>query len=66
VIWHNGTTRELTAQIAATDPLKRYVKLYTAKDINDAGEILAQGVDTRTGKEHAYFLRPMRLPNINP
>src|SRR6185503_11093063 len=37
VIWHNGTTRELTAQIAATDPLKRYVKLYTAKDINDAG-----------------------------
>jgi probable HAF family extracellular repeat protein len=66
VIWHNGTTRELTAQIDSTDPLKPFVKLHVAKDINDAGEIIAQGVDTRTGKEHAYFLRPMRLPNVNP
>jgi len=66
VIWHDGTTRDLTAQIDASDPLKRYVKLFIATDINDAGEILAQGVDTRTGNVRAYFLRPMRLPNITP
>jgi probable HAF family extracellular repeat protein len=66
VLWHNGTTLDLTAQIDASDPLKRYVKLSIANDINDAGEIIAHGIDTRSGRLHAYFLRPMRLPNINP
>ena len=66
VIWRNGATRDLNSLIAADDPLKPYVRLYSAIDINDAGEIIAQGVDSRASGEHAYFLRPTRLPNVNP
>lgn len=66
LIWHDGTARDLTAQIDASDPLKRYVKLTQSVDINEIGEIVAYGTDTRTGRFGAYFLRPMRVLNINP
>jgi len=58
-VWRNDGTRmqDLNALIDPQDPLRPYVTLLYAERINDAGQILANGNDNRTGLSHAYFLQ---------
>ena len=58
-VWRNDATsiQDLNALIDTQDPLKPYVTLMSAESINDAGQILANGEDSRTGLSHAYFLQ---------
>jgi probable HAF family extracellular repeat protein len=53
--FYNGTMNDLNMLISATDPLKPYVTLTSAVGINDNLLIVANGVDSRTGKTHAYL-----------
>jgi probable HAF family extracellular repeat protein len=52
---YNGLMNDLNTLISATDPLKPYVTLTSAVGINDSLLIVANGVDSRTGKGHAYL-----------
>jgi len=47
VRWQNGTVYRLTDAIRANDPLKPYVKLRAGTHINNRGQIIAIGVDSR-------------------
>ena len=53
--------RDLNDLIDPADPLKPYVVLEVALAINDAGDILARGSDTRGTGSRAYFLRGSSL-----
>ena len=56
-----GTARrmqDLNALVDPADPLRRFVTLESAIDINDRGQILASGIDSRTGEPHAYLVSP--------
>ncbi len=66
-VWRNDATRmqDLNALIDPQDPLRPYVTLRSAEAINDAGQILANGDDSRTGLSHAYFLQGTVL-TLNP
>jgi hypothetical protein len=48
--------RDLNALIAPADPLQPFVTLFDGVDINDLGQILANGFDSRTGEYHAYLV----------
>ena len=50
--------RDLNALIDPADPLRRFVTLRDGVDINDRGQILANGGDSRTGEGHAYLVSP--------
>jgi probable HAF family extracellular repeat protein len=53
-LYSNHVMRDLNSLI---DPaIAVYVTLDSSKGINDEGWILADGVDSRTGKTHAYLL----------
>ena len=41
------------------DPLQPFVTLVNGVDINDLGQILANGFDSRTGESHAYLVSPI-------
>ena len=58
-IWrNNGTTKQdLNKLIDPLDPLKPHVTLTEGVFINDRGNVLAQGIDSRTGKSSPYFLQ---------
>ncbi len=58
-LWRNDGTRmqDLNTLIDPADPLKPYVTLFNGREINDSGQILADGIDSRTGYTHAYFLQ---------
>jgi probable HAF family extracellular repeat protein len=58
-LWRNDGTKmqDLNALIDRADPLKPYVTLINGDAINDASQILADGIDSRTGQTHAYFLQ---------
>ena len=53
--------RDLNALIALDDPLIGLVTLERGVAINDAGRILVNGVDNRTG-EHRSYLLPAHHP----
>ncbi len=53
--------RDLNALVDPADPLKPYVLLTSADAINDAGDIMALGIDSRTGQGHTYLLRTSSL-----
>jgi probable HAF family extracellular repeat protein len=57
-LWRNdGTTKkDLNSLVDPTDPLKAHVTLTRGVFINDSGNILAQGTDSRTG-EGLYLLQ---------
>jgi probable HAF family extracellular repeat protein len=61
VLWQNGTAVNLNNQIAPTDPLQPYVHLQNATFINNLGQIVATGTDSRnpTGQQ-LYLLTPAR------
>ena len=57
-----GTARtmlDLNALIDPADPLQPFVTLFDGVDINDLGQILANGFDSRTGESHAYLVSPI-------
>jgi probable HAF family extracellular repeat protein len=58
-VWRNDGTplQDLNALIDPLDPLRADVTLQYGIAINDAGQILATGINNRTGLSHAYFLQ---------
>ena len=55
--------QDLNALIDPADPLQPFVTLFDGVDINDLGQILANGFDSRTGEFHAYLVSPsLRVP----
>ena len=55
----HGLMSNLNALVSATDPSKRYVTLTLAYGINDSGQIIASGTDSRApGVINAYLLTP--------
>jgi probable HAF family extracellular repeat protein len=58
-IYGDGKLVDLTGMIQAGDPLKPYVTLQAAWDINDDGWIVATGLDKRDTNGHAYVLEPV-------
>jgi probable HAF family extracellular repeat protein len=69
VIFSNGQIADLTNMIEQTSPLKPYVTLTQAWDINDHGWIVVDGLDSRftsgpgplpiRKRTHAYLLEPV-------
>jgi probable HAF family extracellular repeat protein len=62
-LWRNDGRgmRDLNSLIDPADPLKPFVVLSSADFINDAGDILASGYDTRGRGSGTYFLRGSSL-----
>jgi uncharacterized membrane protein len=61
VLWQKGTAINLNNQIAPTDPLQPYVHLQTATLINNLGQIVATGTDSRNSAlPQWYLLTPTR------
>jgi len=58
-VWDNGQVADLNTLIHPDDPLRPYVTLTTGTLINDRGEIVAQGTDSRVGYLQYYFLEPV-------
>jgi probable HAF family extracellular repeat protein len=58
-LWEGTAMHDLNALIDSADPLQPFVSFYEGLDINDLGQILANGVDSRTGEGHAYVLSPV-------
>ena len=58
-LWRNNGTKmqDLNNLIDPTDPLKPYVILVEGNFINDSGDILADGIDSRTGMTAPYLLQ---------
>jgi probable HAF family extracellular repeat protein len=59
VLWQNDVATDLNSQVAKGDPLQPYVQLQTATLINNLGQIVANGVDSRNpaiGQQ--YLLTP--------
>jgi probable HAF family extracellular repeat protein len=59
-VWDNGQVVDLNTLIHPDDPLRAYVSLRTGTLINDRGEIVALGADSRVGFLQYYFLEPAR------
>jgi probable HAF family extracellular repeat protein len=57
--WDGTEMRDLNSLIEPTDPLQPFVTLLEGTDINDVGQILALGIDSRTGENHAYVVSPV-------
>jgi probable HAF family extracellular repeat protein len=58
-VYTDGTMWNLNKLVHAKDPLRGYVRLFAAFDINDNGWIVAGGVDERTPDViRSYLLRP--------
>ncbi len=58
-LWDGTTMQDLNALIDPADPLQPFVTLEVGVDINDLGQILANGFDSRTGEDHAYLVSPV-------
>jgi probable HAF family extracellular repeat protein len=58
-IWRNDGTKiqDLNSLIDPTDPLKPHITLTAGQFINDFGDIVADGTDSRTGLEDLYLLQ---------
>jgi PEP-CTERM motif len=56
--------RDLNDLIDPADPLRPYVNLFEGADINDRGQILAHGFDSRIPgfHFHAYLASPITMP----
>lgn len=56
-LYSNATMTNLNALVDPADPLQPYVCLSEAVGINDSGQIIANGIDSRGGT-YAYLLTP--------
>jgi uncharacterized membrane protein len=62
-IWRNTVPLDLNSLVSDADPLKPFVKMIEAFNINNAGQIVGVGIDSRIPQfqEHyAYLLTPVR------
>jgi len=57
-IWNDGEPTDLNTLIHPDDPLRAFVTLTSARLINDRGEIVALGRDSRVAFLQYYFLDP--------
>jgi probable HAF family extracellular repeat protein len=55
-LWFGSHVVELDSLVRADDPLKPFVHLTGAEQINDRGDIVAAGVDSRTNARIMYFM----------
>jgi probable HAF family extracellular repeat protein len=58
-LWDGTAMHDLNALIDPTDPLQPFVTLQFGVDINDFGQILADGCDSRLNECHAYLVSPI-------
>jgi probable HAF family extracellular repeat protein len=58
-LWDGTATQDLNDLVDTADPLQPYVTLSEGRDINDLGEVLANGCDSRTDECHAYLVSPV-------
>jgi probable HAF family extracellular repeat protein len=58
-LWRNDGTKiqDLNTLDDPTDPLKPYITLMSGKFINNLGDIVAEGFDSRTAKSSLYLLQ---------
>jgi probable HAF family extracellular repeat protein len=63
--FYNGVMTDLNSLVSSTDPLQPFVTLTSGVAVNDSRVILANGVDSRTGKGHAYLLQAPWI-NVGP
>jgi probable HAF family extracellular repeat protein len=58
-LWRNDGTKiqDLNTLLDSTDPLKPYVTLTKGEFINNLGDIVAEGTDSRTGDFAQYLLQ---------
>jgi uncharacterized membrane protein len=56
VIWDEGTAYDVNDLIGSNDPLKTYVTLIACQDINNRGDILALGRDSRAPNGAGIYL----------
>lgn len=59
-MWANGVGVDLQNLIRSDNPLQPFVTLEVALEINDRGQIVARGRDSRTNDFNAYLLSPSR------
>jgi uncharacterized membrane protein len=65
-VWFDGAAYDLNELIAADDPLKPYITLLEAREINNRGQIIAQGADSRrSGSYSGYLLTPKRARHVD-
>lgn len=55
-VWWGKRVVDLDSLVRGDDPLKPYVHLISAQEINDRGDIVASGEDSRTHQRAAYYL----------
>jgi hypothetical protein len=55
-LWFGSHVVELDTLVRADDPLKPFVHLQSAEQINDRGDIVAAGTDSRTHARILYFM----------
>lgn len=58
-IWKNAVPLALNSLVSDADPLKPYVKLIAGYRINNAGQIVALGIDSRIQQQSPYLLTPL-------
>ena len=61
-LWQGGTMYDLNTLIDPNDPLKPQFELIDAVGINDAGQILALGLDLTSLTSRAILLTPVPVP----
>jgi probable HAF family extracellular repeat protein len=59
-LWFESRVVELDSIVCPKDPLKPYVHLDTAYQINDRGDIVAVGVDSRQPDERTHYFLTLR------
>ena len=61
-LWDGTAMHDLNSLVDPSDPLQPYVTLtggYDDMAINDQGQILSKGIDSRNGESHVYLLSPV-------
>jgi probable HAF family extracellular repeat protein len=64
-LWDGTTMLDLNDLIDPSDPLQPFVTLTAGIDINDLGQILAEGCDSRT-RCHSYLVSPIPVSVPEP
>jgi probable HAF family extracellular repeat protein len=61
--YHRGKLSLIAELLDDSEPIKTFVRFEDATDINDRGQILARGIDTRIPSFRGYILTPRALPH---
>ena len=67
-LWSNDglNKKDLNGLVDPTDPLKRYITLNSGSLINDLGDIVAAGTDSRTGQQGSLYLLQGTVLTLSP